>query len=249
MNREQNMVFPWRKMNDFLLKVGSVHESRDFCVELLREFQKLIPFQQGRAIFLNANGEIEDAALLGVDKWWWDAYQNYYCDLLERKYFPREERSRVIGYTTAGICEWISASDDNEFVTDYIRPQKLTYCLGFDLRDLDNRVKCVFSLDRTSETAYSSCELELFHAVKPHLNNLFANMYAAACSREKPADTLLTAREREIGRLLCDGMTPAHIAANLTLSPSTVYRHIANIHKKLHVSNRQELMLKLLKEI
>ena len=41
-------------------------------------------------------------------------------------------------------------------------------------------------------------------------------------------------------------MTPSRISAHLCLSRSTVYRHVANMHAKLGVSNRQELILKLL---
>ena len=41
-------------------------------------------------------------------------------------------------------------------------------------------------------------------------------------------------------------MTPNRIGQTLCVSLPTVYRHIANIHAKLGVSNRQELLLKLL---
>jgi DNA-binding CsgD family transcriptional regulator len=40
-------------------------------------------------------------------------------------------------------------------------------------------------------------------------------------------------------------MTPSAIARELSISRPTVYRHLANIHVKLAVSNRQELMLRL----
>lgn len=56
----------------------------------------------------------------------------------------------------------------------------------------------------------------------------------------------LTPREREICRLLTQGASPAAIAGKLCVSRPTVYKHIANIHEKLHVTNRQELLLCLL---
>ena len=40
-------------------------------------------------------------------------------------------------------------------------------------------------------------------------------------------------------------MTPAAIARELSVSRPTVYRHVANLHGKLSVSNRGELMLRL----
>jgi len=48
----------------------------------------------------------------------------------------------------------------------------------------------------------------------------------------------LTAREREVLRLVAQGETDAEIAARLLLSPHTVHRHVANIRTKLGVPSR-----------
>ena len=48
----------------------------------------------------------------------------------------------------------------------------------------------------------------------------------------------LTAREREVLRLVARGETDAEIAARLLLSPHTVHRHVANIRTKLGVPSR-----------
>jgi len=42
------------------------------------------------------------------------------------------------------------------------------------------------------------------------------------------------------------GVILANIGRNLHISLQTFYRHIANIHCKLKVSNRQELLLKMI---
>ena len=42
-------------------------------------------------------------------------------------------------------------------------------------------------------------------------------------------------------RLLTKGMVPAEIGKRLSISVSTVYKHIANIYKKCSISNRQQL--------
>ena len=48
----------------------------------------------------------------------------------------------------------------------------------------------------------------------------------------------LTDREREVLRLVAQGLTDAEIAARLVLSTHTVHRHIANIRTKLDVPSR-----------
>ncbi len=52
---------------------------------------------------------------------------------------------------------------------------------------------------------------------------------------------LLTAREREIVACVVDGQTSAEVAATLSLSRRTVENHIANVYRKLRISNRREL--------
>ncbi|HVR33308.1 MAG TPA: response regulator transcription factor, partial [Acidimicrobiia bacterium] len=51
----------------------------------------------------------------------------------------------------------------------------------------------------------------------------------------------LTAREREVARLVASGATNREIAQTLFLSPKTVERHISNALRKLGARNRAEL--------
>ena len=56
----------------------------------------------------------------------------------------------------------------------------------------------------------------------------------------------LTTREAEIAAFLVKGVTPPNISRELCISITTVNKHIANMHAKLNVSTRQELIVKLL---
>jgi DNA-binding NarL/FixJ family response regulator len=53
-------------------------------------------------------------------------------------------------------------------------------------------------------------------------------------------DGLLSAREREVLRLLADGMTDREIATALAISPRTVESHVSSVLHKLGVRNRAE---------
>ena len=83
-----------------------------------------------------------------------------------------------------------------------------------------------------------------------HLENLFRNLHIMPVqNNEKQIEKLhglLSRREREISQLLCGGLSPAQISQKLFISISTIYRHIANIHLKMNVSSRQELIIKLI---
>jgi DNA-binding CsgD family transcriptional regulator len=48
----------------------------------------------------------------------------------------------------------------------------------------------------------------------------------------------LTPREREVLRLLADGLAPQQIAASLGITPKTVATHVEHIYTKLGVHTR-----------
>ena len=56
---------------------------------------------------------------------------------------------------------------------------------------------------------------------------------AAPASPRDPGATPLSDREREVLRLVAEGLGDAEIAARLVVSPHTVHRHVANIRTKL----------------
>lgn len=64
--------------------------------------------------------------------------------------------------------------------------------------------------------------------------------------RQTDADSLgqtpLTAREKEILRLLAEGYGNSEIAERLVVSPSTIHSHQSNLLKKLNLGSRHELI-------
>lgn len=241
---------PWEKMNQVLLQCGSTHEAHRFNINALVQLQSVIPFDQGRLYFLNDNLEVYDEFLLGVDKQITKAYHEYYSKIENGQFSAtRRLRSHHVKYPT--VCNWAEYGGD-EFYTEHVRPQGLRYSTGFCLRDLLGAPKALFCLDRTSRANYSQTELETLYYLNAHLENFYRNFYAQSPDAQVSAgirleqDLPLTARETEISQLLSRGASPESIAAKLCISRTTVYKHITHIHAKLHVSSRQELLVKLL---
>ncbi len=120
------------------------------------------------------------------------------------------------------------------------------------LFDTEDRVRALLVFERfASSERFTNEECAVLSVLNRHLDNLFRNFYV-----EPPAthgDTIalsqsgfnLTARETDIAKLLLVGLSPKRIATKLGISRSTVYKHVANIHAKLDVSNQLELISKL----
>ena len=57
---------------------------------------------------------------------------------------------------------------------------------------------------------------------------------------------LLTEREKEVIKLLMDGLTYRQIARQLDISKATVNSHMNNIYRKLRVNNRVQALRRVL---
>ncbi len=55
--------------------------------------------------------------------------------------------------------------------------------------------------------------------------------------------TDLTARERDVLRLICEGLADKEVAARLGLAPNTVRNHVATVYSKLDVHSRSEAIV------
>ncbi len=76
------------------------------------------------------------------------------------------------------------------------------------------------------------------HARRMTLSSEAAQALVQSTSQTIPGADNLTEREREVLRLMADGLNNTEIAEKLVVSPSTVKFHIANIFTKLGVDNR-----------
>ncbi len=77
--------------------------------------------------------------------------------------------------------------------------------------------------------------------------DLFATMSSSLPAKQHITD-LLTDRERDVLRLMADGLVKKEIAQRLHLSVHTVNTHIRSIYEKLHVSTNTGAVAKALRE-
>ena len=245
---------PWMKINDFLLYIETLSDSKEFCIQAMKRLYSLIPYDQVRVYFLDCNGKLNHTVLIGADKRWIDSYFQYYSKVEKGNYSMLDranDGNDFVSKFKVKAHDWTNY-EPNEFITDYIRPQGLKYSLGFMLHNMDSFSCIIFTLDRINLSKYQDDDINIISTIQPHLENIFRNLLMNESKNNDRNKDLephnpLTKREWEIAELLCKGMTPRNISKKLFLSLSTTYKHIANIHAKLEVSSCQELILKLMK--
>jgi len=239
----------WEAVFAYLVDCGKIQNPTDFSIQVVKNIHKLIPYDQARIYFVNNNGVIYDEFLLGVDRKWVRIYAEYYSQIENKRYsiFAHSEEHGPIG-----VYDWTKAEHD-EFYYDYIKPQGIKYSIGFGLHDAYGTLKRVCMFDRIERGMFTDEEIATVDIGWAHLDNLHRNLYVHLKDKmrlreDEDPKVILTAREREISRLLSEGATPEKISKKLYLSKSTVYKHIAHIHEKLKVHNRQELLVRLLQQ-
>lgn len=239
----------WSKVNEILLQCGEVDVLHDFEVNVLQKMQKLIPFDQGRIYFMSDNAKVYDEYLLGVDKQTTREYHEFYADM-DNGFYSATRRAWSFRGNYPIAEDWSSTSRQDRFLSEHLRPQGIHFSTGFLLCDLHRTPKVLFCMDRTGTVNYTASDLDILYHTVTHLNNMYRKFYTTPPDSKNVSsriqdDALLTKRESEIAALSLRGLSPAHIADKLCISRATVYKHIAHIHSKLHVSTQQELIIKL----
>lgn len=247
---KSNTEIPWEKIYNFILSCGNVHEPNQFSIEILSGLQELCKFDRALAYFMDGNGKVCNQYLVNMDEKWSNLYLSYYSKMEGSQYDCSRTWRESPDKPVLMIRSWRN-EPSSEFISDYIRPLGLKYSLSFVLYDLNGMPRTVLILDKTSGESFSDQELMTLNLVVPQLNNLHKNFFCQQTNRQNISKiswetTTLTAREIEIANLLCRGVSPSNISKSLHIAKSTTYKHIAHIYEKMHVSTRQELLVRLM---
>lgn len=253
MEQSRTYEIDYKTIYDVVLACGNSQQPQKFVQSVIEKISVLCPFDQALAYFLDGNGKVQNQCLVNIDNSWSMRYLEYYRYVDERQYSISRGIREKGKPLAVNVRDWGHEPSNREFIQDYIRPRQLKYSVGFSFHDLNGIGRVTFALDRVRDVKYSAAELYNLQIVLPQLNNLYKNFHYQDTRQisNSPVpweETKLTPREIDVAKLLCQGVTPANIGKTLFITLPTVYKHIAHIYEKLHVSSRQELLVRLLRQ-
>lgn len=251
--KKKKADIPWQQIYDFVYTCGQVHDPYQFMVTVLDEIGELVPYDQGIAWTLDENRKVVAQHLVNMKPRWANMYLAYYSQLQTTSHTFQGSANESFGMPFVQQISWDSIPD-SEFKFNYIMARGVKCSLTFVLFDLNSLPRAVFSLDRMITSRFSDEKMEVLRFAVAQLGNLYKNFFTKPedIPGKRKSDTydvlavLLTNREREVVDLMCQGLSPAHVASTLHITTSTAYKHIAHIYKKLHVSSQQELLVRVL---
>lgn len=241
-------LLPWRDLSDFVLRCGTEKSPHGFGASVLDHVAALVPFDQGRLYFLSDNGCVSDMYLIGIGRQDVEEYFEYYHDVDNGEFSVRRlAHLYSTRYPSLDECIRDGSSYRQMQIGEYVAELGIKYSFGLGLWDAQGCLRCLYTLDRVCDVPFSQEEKETAYIAFQHLNQLFQNLclMPAQNSPCPVSPQLLTKRENEIAVLLVKGITPAEISKRLCISFATVNKHLANMHRKLHVATRQELIVHL----
>jgi pimeloyl-ACP methyl ester carboxylesterase/DNA-binding CsgD family transcriptional regulator len=158
----------------------------------------------------------------------------------ERASFASFQRNSASAEMAADLLELTFDTDIRETLADVIVPTLVVHRrgdrtirlrAGEQLAALIPKAELVV-LDGDAHLPWHGETYDVLGAIAPFLG-------ISLPARETPGEAEeLTAREREVLRLVADGLNDGDIAERLVLSPHTVHRHVANILRKLGLHSR-----------
>lgn len=250
----------WERLHAFLSRCGQVHVPHDFVCTALASIDTLVPYDQARAYFLDDDFTVYDEFLMGVSKKITRDYHETYADVDESAY-STTRIAREWSYLFAKgsrplyepvIMDWEREPHGTRFYREHLAKQRLRFCMGFCLFDLEGRIRVLCTLDRLERSGrYTASECELMGLANRALDAMYRNFYVQPPIDHVNAIALgtsglpLTPREVEVSKLMLRGLSAKGIAGALGISTPTVRKHIANMHKKLGVSGQAGLIRKL----
>ena len=239
------------KIYKFTLACGNFHDPKSFVIESLTPLKELCPFDRATIYFFDPNGRVSGQYLTDSDKHWSSLYLEYYSKIGGERYGLSQVPGMDLDTRPIYPVDW-SKEPGSEFVADFIIPRGITHSVGILLCDLKGIGRSMVCLDRKSGVNFSQSELQALTMAAPIMKNLYKNFFYSSSVQGSAEATAwetanLTDRETEVANLLCQGFTPVNIGSMLHIAPTTVSKHISHIYKKLQISSRQDLLLRMMK--
>jgi len=136
---------------------------------------------------------------------------------------------------------------ESPFYREYFQPVGLDHVLDLGLSTDRQRYRSIVLIRGRDDADFSERDRAVLELLRPHLRarEARADLERRARNPDRNPESdagetksSLTAREREILRLVREGKTNTEIAGELWVSPSTVKKHLENVYDKLGVASR-----------
>lgn len=240
----------WLTVNKILLELYDISDIDGFADRVLRVFRMLIPYYKGYFIIFDSNGQIrrEYSSNVEMDEASYDNYINSYFEKDYLKYMF-EISKHTVTYRDTDIMEE-EHRKKTDFYREYLRPNHIPYGAGVVFFN-ERKIIGIMNYFRDENLGdFSDKDMFVLDVLKDHLSHMLVRLIKKeehiVIDKKRSLKKIsmemgLSGREEEVLEDILEGMSNAEIAEELSISLSTVKKHIYHIFTKFGVSTRTQL--------
>lgn len=244
----------WRLMLESVYRINSKDTVWDVECESLRCLQQLIPCDQGTFFIYDGFNDLgiplisNSTAVIGQEARFLDEFMTGNYDKDPHFRGMAFLRHNVV-YRDSDILPEVDRINSRLFKEIYAK-QGIYWGLRAYLSYNDMLLGNISLFSSKESGDFSNLDINLLRLMEPHISlrlyQLLQKENSTAPTKDDIAQVIstqfdLTPRETEIISLLMGGMEDTDITKFLCISPSTLKKHVYNIYRKTHVSNRIQL--------
>ena len=249
--------FEWNTLNNILIELYTIKNIKSLSFKIMKILKMLIPYSKGYFIILDDNKNIikENSYFIGFSENVIDKYINTYYEKDYIKYLY-DFSFETNAYKDTNILE-NNIRKNTDFYINFLKPENIIYGCGIMIIR-DNKIIGILNFFRNENLGdFTEKEIYILNILKKHIENMLYNIIKInqiLINTDKSIDEFsnkfgLTSREKDILKLIKNGYSNEKISNELSISLSTVKKHIYNLYNKTFVSSRSQLISLFMNEI
>lgn len=232
----------WKLFNQVLLDIYYPDSITDFGQKCLNLIKIFIPYHQGLFVVVNEDGS------LNIDSSIFENIDNFYKEKYIREAFDEDYLINISYFSQSMAYKDSDLLADKKrvqtpFYKHFMKPQHLHYGCGLII--IHNTKPRVFLnlLRQLDENDITDNEMQILKTLLPHFEkNINAFLLKKLSSHNISNCFSLSEREIEIVSLVVNGYSNEEIGLQLSISPTTVKKHLSNIFSKTGITRRTQLL-------
>lgn len=243
----------WITLNKVILEIYSIENMAQFAPHILQICKNLVPYDMGYFLIYDEQGNclVKDgySAAEGMNEELFASYLSEYYAKDYLQYFLSLFKESAC-YRDTDIMEEHLRSK-TVFFCEFMKPNGISYGSGCVLWK-DKSMLGILNFFRSERLGdFTEKEMFILNMICNHLAQKLYQLYLAKkkCTQDEMSNKMrrfagamgMTNRETESFILLMTGHSNQEIADHLTISLSTVKKHVVKIFDKCHVSSRGQM--------
>lgn len=238
----------WKVINQILLEIYSIRHLEELTERLFKMLHVLVPYSQGYFLLFDENNhmDLHKSRFVHMSRESQKGYINYFYNRDYLKYIF-EFTVSTSTYRDTDILE-DEVRKSTEFYKEFLHPQNIPYGCGILLLKKRKLIGIV-NLFRSGEMGdFSDKDMLVLDSLKLHLENILINLTEGdktlqeGRGKEFMKRYRLSAREQEVIGLMEKGFSNKEMEEVLSISLSTVKKHVFHIYEKTGVKSRTQLL-------